>query len=210
MRARTELRIPLTAPLFCTISKPSAASRIYAAEIRKLLRDHAAVVGIDKRMTAERLRRSAIAHRSRPAGTLEAHIGIYLDDEPFRTRHPDAHKQLQSALDVFSVDPTRQAARIAHDCNEALGLFAESVDPGGRRSPKTKIRNALAREYPTSHETALASWAASYWQTLSDLARRQEHTARHHGTPLGTAHARRLIFHTAVVMFELDRLLTAP
>lgn len=43
-----------------------------------------------------------------------------------------------------------------------------------------------------------------YWGTVHDLAARQEHGAAK-AVPLVAEDARRVVFQTAIVMFELDR-----
>ena len=45
----------------------------------------------------------------------------------------------------------------------------------------------------------------AYWGTVSDLASRQEHGAQREGEPLTREDARRIVFQTAVVMFETHR-----
>lgn len=48
----------------------------------------------------------------------------------------------------------------------------------------------------------------AYWGTVSDLVQRQEHGGQKEGEPLEWEDARRAVLHTAVVMFEVDRVLT--
>jgi hypothetical protein len=47
----------------------------------------------------------------------------------------------------------------------------------------------------------------AYWGTTSDLAQRQEHGAQKEGEVLTWEDSRRLVFHTAIVMVEIDRTL---
>ena len=44
----------------------------------------------------------------------------------------------------------------------------------------------------------------AYWGTVSDLAQRQEHGGQKEGIPLSSKDARRLVFQTMIVMYELD------
>jgi len=44
-----------------------------------------------------------------------------------------------------------------------------------------------------------------YWGTVSDLIQRQEHGAHKEGESLGWQEARRVVFHVAFVMYEIDR-----
>jgi len=43
-----------------------------------------------------------------------------------------------------------------------------------------------------------------YWGTVSDLIQRQEHGSQAAGRPLVWEDARRVVFQTAIVMFEID------
>jgi hypothetical protein len=45
----------------------------------------------------------------------------------------------------------------------------------------------------------------AFWGAVSDLAQRQEHGAQREAEPLGWEDARRLVFLSAVVMYEIDR-----
>jgi hypothetical protein len=47
-----------------------------------------------------------------------------------------------------------------------------------------------------------------YWGTVSDLIQRQEHGGQKEGQSLVWEDGRRVVFQTAVVMFEIDRSLS--
>jgi hypothetical protein len=64
----------------------------------------------------------------------------------------------------------------------------------------------------TGRGNAVAAHVASlldYWESVSNLANRQEHRAAREGDELAAEDSRRLILHTIVVMHELDRLVSA-
>ncbi len=44
-----------------------------------------------------------------------------------------------------------------------------------------------------------------YWGTVSDLAQRQTHAARKENEPVTPEDARRVVFYSMLVMYELDR-----
>jgi hypothetical protein len=46
-----------------------------------------------------------------------------------------------------------------------------------------------------------------YWGTVSDLVQRQEHGAQKQGAELTWEDARRVVFQTAIVMYEVSRAL---
>jgi hypothetical protein len=68
-----------------------------------------------------------------------------------------------------------------------------------------RIRAVLStRERSAAHQAFLTA-LLSYWGTVSDLVQRQEHGAQKEGEPLTWEDARRVVFQTAVVMFEIAR-----
>jgi hypothetical protein len=44
-----------------------------------------------------------------------------------------------------------------------------------------------------------------YWGTVNDLVQRQEHGGQREGDPLTWEDGRRVVFHTLLVMYEIDR-----
>jgi hypothetical protein len=211
VRKRAEIRA--TAPLFCALAADTKGRRLHTSYLRELFSDKALSLGIDRRVTAEGLRRSGIEHRVRSHGRLEAQIGQYLDEESFRLCYPDAYEKWQSALDLFAVHPERHATRIGHDCREVLlsfvdtALEAQNEEPTPGAGTVDKLRRLIETTGPRSRRViAHCNALVGYWGTVSDLAQRQEHAAGRKGDALGAEDARRLIFHTMIVMFEVDRL----
>jgi hypothetical protein len=210
---RKRAGVRATAPLFCTLAADAKGRRLHTSYVRELLSDKALSLGIDRRVTAEGLRRSGREHRARSQGRLEAQIGQYLDEESFRLRYPDAYEKWQSALDLFAVNPERHATRIGHDCREALlsfvdaALEAQNAEPMLGAGTVDKLRALIKKAEPRSRSVvAHCDALVAYWGTVSDLAQRQEHAAGRKGDALRAEDARRLIFHTMLVMFEVDRL----
>ena len=54
---------------------------------------------------------------------------------------------------------------------------------------------------------ALLDALVSYWRVVSGLVQRQEHGAQKEGRPLVWEDGRRVVFQTAIIMFEVDRML---
>ena len=208
LAVRKDLAISLSAPLFCAISADAKGNRIYSSVIREWLKKRAADVGIDRRVNTDAVRLSGIAHRAQPANTLETGIGTYLDDARFLRRHRDAYERLQSAIDLYSVHPERHATRVGHECREALALFAGTIAPDTPGGTVARVRAALKAAAGSKTVAAQVDALVRYWHATSDLAQRQEHAARREGIPLTPDDSRRLIFHTALVMYEVDRVLT--
>jgi hypothetical protein len=207
--ARKRLGARPSVPLFCTFSG-SIFGPMYASNVRGFLGKKARDAGIDKRVTAEGLRLSGRTHRLQ-RGHLEGRIEEYIEEDRFRSRYPGPYDRWSSALDLFALNPTRHATRIGHDCREALLLFANALLEacGGDSSQAgtvTKIRQAVALVGPGSRAVqAQLDALVIYWTTVSDLAQRQEHGAGREGESLTIEDARRLVFQTMLVMYELDR-----
>jgi hypothetical protein len=58
------------------------------------------------------------------------------------------------------------------------------------------------------HGTPFLDALIAYWGTVSDLLQRQEHGAQREGHDLVNEDARRVVFHTCLVIYELDRAIT--
>jgi hypothetical protein len=216
MDARRPVGVSLSAPMFCAVEGPSKGSRIHAAYLRETLRKKAEVLGIDRRVTAQGLKRSGIEHRARSHSHVAAHLEQYFDDESFQIRFPVAFEHWESALDQFTVHPTRHADRIGHDCRAAMFSFIDAalarhqIDSSVGDGLVTKFRELITQAGPSSEAVSAHLRAlADYWRAISGLANRQEHAAQREGEALGAPDSQRLIFYTMLVMLEIDRALPA-
>jgi hypothetical protein len=214
MTVRKRIGVRATAPLLCTITQGAAGNPVGGSYIREMLKDKARIAGIDRRVTAEGLRHSGKVHRQHSQWRMESQVGRYLDQEAFRLRYPEASEKWQSALDLYAVNPQRHATVIGHACRDALLAFSDAALRARRLKPKagvgptdklrTVIKSAATSRRIGAHGEALLA----YWGTTYDLANRQTHGASREKEALRAEDARRLIFHTMIVMFEVDRLLT--
>jgi hypothetical protein len=142
----------------------------------------------------------------------------FLSDAGFAKKHAAAYaKWTQAARLLRSAESRDQLTTIGHLCREAQQAFAESlaaqhrVDVSKVESAKTvaKLRAVLDAQKarmgatPTSFLSALVA----YWGELSDLIQRQEHGAQREGRPLIWEDARRVVFQTCVVMYEIEKTL---
>jgi hypothetical protein len=171
--------------------------------------------GIDKRVTPEGLRNSGRV--SLPAGPgARAVLVPDADLTGFRERYPAAARKWEDAAHLFVANPRRHATRIGHDCREALLFFADEVarrhgisqrDSGGTVSTLRAV--VAARDVGGKTVESFLSALLGYWRAVSDLAQRQEHAARRENETLRVEDARRLVSQTLIVMYEVDRALTA-
>jgi hypothetical protein len=100
-------------------------------------------------------------------------------------------------------------------CREALQEFAASladlkrVDVSNIEPAKTvsRLKAVLAGRAATlgTSEAAFLEALVSYWGTVSDLVQRQEHGAQRERGPLVWEDARRVVFQSCVLMYEVTR-----
>jgi hypothetical protein len=150
-----------------------------------------------------------------PAQALETNVMSYLGTEDFAKRHRESYaKWKQAADELWSEDTSNRMTSIGHHIREAMIAFAAELlatyeiadaDPDPDKTV-ARLRAVIAKAAPKLGETErpMLDALVVYWGTVHDLAARQEHGATK-AEPLVAEDARRVVFQTAVVMFELDR-----
>lgn len=147
---------------------------------------------------------------------VEAEVRRYLDSEAFAARYPRAHEKWRQAEEPLWGTESQQAlTTIGHHCREAMQIFASELVttyplPKAIPDPANTVERVrsvltLAREKLGEVERAFLDALLAYWGTVADLSQRQEHGTLKEGKSLEWEDARRLVFQTAVVMFEIDR-----
>jgi hypothetical protein len=143
---------------------------------------------------------------------------VALDADALQRSYPEAHRKWADAAERLSrSDSQQQLTTIGHLCREAIQEFAtalvEQHRPPGVDQDKAHDINRI-QAVLDQHRSALGTTAAlldafvSYWRAVSGLVQRQEHGAQKEGRPLVWEDGRRVVFQTAVVMFEIDRALS--
>lgn len=149
-----------------------------------------------------------------PVETIEESVRAHLSSIEFKGRHPDAFRKWSDAEALlWAEDSVGQLSTIGHLCRESMQLFAASfareLGAPVARSSRTvqNIREALDTMKPGGGQTSRAFLEAllAYWGCVSDLVQRQEHAAEREGGGLVWEDARRVVFQTLIVMFELSR-----
>jgi hypothetical protein len=151
-----------------------------------------------------------------PTQQVEETLTRYLDSNAFQRSYPEVHRKWADAAELlWKSDSQQQLTTIGHLCREAMQAFATVlVDrhrPPGVDTNKThdvaRIRTVLDQHRPQLGTTAAPFLDAllAYWGTVSDLVQRQEHGAQKEGDALIWEDGRRVVFQTAVVMFEIHR-----
>jgi hypothetical protein len=156
--------------------------------------------------------------RGEATGRIEENIFRYLDTSGFEKRHPDAFAKWHQAQELlWSSDSPTQHTAIGHHCREAMQFFAtalvDAIKPQAVDQDITKTRNRLkavieqAKPGMSDKIAVLLDSLVDYWNALIGLSMRQEHGAQKEGEVLTWEDSRRLVFHTAIVMVEIDRTL---
>ena len=154
-----------------------------------------------------------------PLKRVENTVRDYLTVEHFQQSHAEAYQKWSQAESMlWASDSERQFTNIGHLCREALQAFATSL--ADRHQPpdvdqnvahtENRIRAVLelhANQLGSTEKPFLEALVA-YLHTVSCLVQRQEHGAQKEGEPLVWEDGRRIVFQTAVVMFEIDRSLS--
>jgi len=154
-----------------------------------------------------------------PAEDLEDQMIAYLQAADFEQRNPGAHARwLEADVLLWSKKGETSATEIGHLCREAMQEFAggvvqrlhlDGVDPN-RAHVVARMRAVLEalRASLGKRTVAFLDSLLAYWGCVNDLVQRQEHGAGEDHEDLRWEDARRVVFHTLLVMYELDRACT--
>jgi hypothetical protein len=163
----------------------------------------------------ERLRKKA----EQPVAHVEAGVRSFLDGSRMASEYPDAYRAWAEAeATLWGTDAKEKFTAIGHSCREALQhfctvLIAKYAPPGADSDPSRTVSRlkALVAARRAGLPSALPDFLdalIAYWGAVSDLAQRQEHGAQKEGEPLRWEDARRVVFQTAILMYEVDRALS--
>jgi hypothetical protein len=142
------------------------------------------------------------------AQQVEEELVRYLDSDAFQRSYPEPYgKWAEAAERPWASDSRPQLTTIGHLCREAMQPPRIDTD---KAHDVARIRAVLDQHRPRLGTTAAPFLDAllAYWGTVSDLVQRQEHGAQKEGGPLVWEDGRRVVFQTAIVMFEIDRALS--
>lgn len=149
------------------------------------------------------------------AARVEHALHSYLEAPLFRERYAGAYDAWAHASRLlWSDEPQIHYSTIGHLCREAAQQFAAVLSgaPADAASdadrPKTVARiRARLGDIQSASTRAFCDALLAYWGTVSDLAQRQEHAGNKEGESLAFEDARRVVFQTAIVMFEIASVL---
>ncbi len=156
-----------------------------------------------------------IKQRAPAVNTVEDAIQRFLTAPEFKLSHAVAYSKWEQACKaLWGAESTEQLTTIGHLCREAMQEFASSlavqhhIDVSQIKPEKTvdRLRSILkSRGRLGDTEAAFLDAVIPYWGVVSDLVQRQEHGGLREREPVTWEDARRVVFQTCVVMFELSR-----
>ena len=149
---------------------------------------------------------------------IESNIRQYLSSSDFQSNHSAAFTKWSEAESLLWRSQSKEhLTTIGHLCRECIQLYANDlverfspagVDPDVAHTV-SRLRSiiSLHKSKVSESKIAFADALIAYWGTLSDLIQRQEHGALKEGEDLIWEDARRIVFQTANLLFEIDRIL---
>lgn len=154
-----------------------------------------------------------------PIDQVEKEYINYVNSHEFRKEYSSAYeKWVESENLLWESDTIKQLTKIGHLSREAIIEFIDvlvnKINPPYIDKQKDKTKNRLKSiiKYKSENlcktEIPFLFALYDYWEKISDLIQREEHGAIKEGETLIWEDGRRVIFHTMIVMYELDRALS--
>jgi hypothetical protein len=150
-----------------------------------------------------------------PVEAIEDEMRRFIDSGSLGRAHPAAFDPFSAAASLLWAEAADgQLTEIGHYCREALQEFVEDLVKGLLFYGETKKTDTIKRLRALleaqrgrvgARATDMMQALVAYWGAVSDLAQRQEHAGMREGERLRWEDARRLVFQTLVVMYEIDR-----
>jgi hypothetical protein len=152
----------------------------------------------------------------KPIDKIEGSVHNYLSSDRFLQNYPEAYKKWVDAENMlWKSESEKQLTTIGHLCREAIQEFANILigqfQPPNADSEKSHdvrrieaILKFRAAELGQTEKPFLEA-LLGYWANTSTLIQRQEHGAQKEGKALVWEDARRIVFHTAILMYEVDK-----
>ncbi|MBI2985791.1 MAG: hypothetical protein HYY45_03380 [Deltaproteobacteria bacterium] len=155
----------------------------------------------------------------KPTQRIEAEMKHHIGSHRFRSAYAEAYRKWSAAEDLlWSEESERHLTTIGHHCREALQEFADVLVqrycPPNVDSDKAHTKNRL-RSVLEFHAGKLSNTEGDflrtlldYWESVNNLVQRQIHGMQKGKESLIWEDARRVVFQTLVLMFEVDRALS--
>ncbi|MBI1816642.1 MAG: hypothetical protein HYR72_16820 [Deltaproteobacteria bacterium] len=148
-----------------------------------------------------------------PIQRTENLVRSYLNTEQFRSTYPDAYEKWQCAeMKLWGDDSERNLTTIGHLCREAMqefaGVLVRQMGLESAHPERTKTINRVLAVFDATASSktdrVLLESLIGYWRATNEVVQRQEHGGKE-TEPLTWDHARLSVFHTLLIMYEVDR-----
>lgn len=152
------------------------------------------------------------------SSVVETHAKQFIRSELFKRRHSASLQKWVAANELlWSDEADRQASTIGHLCRECIQTFVDElacqlpVDgcPEGKNLTKKRLEFILKQSWrgvPSSVLKLLEAMHAHFC-CVANLIERQEHDATREKEELRWEDSRRVVFHTLLIIYEIDRTL---
>ncbi|MCK4646974.1 MAG: hypothetical protein KAU46_12040 [Candidatus Aminicenantes bacterium] len=154
-----------------------------------------------------------------PIERTQTAVRDYLSAHAFSGRYPSAYKKWSEAESLLWANESQaNFTTIGHLVREAMQEFAEALVkrsnvpyvPTDKAKTVARIRAVLEERKDQLGNTVgpFLNALLAYWGTVSDLAQRQVHGGQKQSSQLNWPDAKRVVFQSAIVMFEIDNSLS--
>lgn len=137
-----------------------------------------------------------------------------LAPDGFRKQFPEAARKWEEAeSQLWPAKTDSEFTTIGHICREAMIAFASTLverhkpddAPSDPAKTVARLQAVVKKAKRSATAGALLDALIVYWGTVSDLVQRQEHGATKEGQALTQEDARRVVFQTCNLFYELHR-----
>jgi hypothetical protein len=147
---------------------------------------------------------------------VEKEVLNYIDSHEFQKAYPKAYEKWAEAENLlWETDTSKQLTKIGHLCREAIQEFMDTlytqVKPSGETIPEQStikrlksIINVKSQKLGKT-ERRFLDVLINYWEAVNDLIQKQEHGAQKEKLQLVWKDARRVVFQTMMLMFEVSQ-----
>ena len=151
-----------------------------------------------------------------PIEHMEEAVRSYINSHEFQKEYPKAYEKWTEAEKLlWETDTSKQLTTIGHLCREAIQEFMDTlygqIKPKGEKIPKNltkkrleKIIEARTKQVGES-ERKFLNLLINLWEVVNVLVQKQEHGAQKEKVQLVWKDARRVVFQTMMMMFEVSQ-----
>ena len=151
-----------------------------------------------------------------PVEHIEEAVRRCIDSHDFQKEYPKAYEKWAEAENLlWKTDTSKQLTTIGHKCRETIQEFMDilytQIKPPGEQIPKVSTKKRLKKIIEAKSkqlgktEKKFLNLLHDYWDVVNDLVQKQEHEAQIEKVQLVWKDARRVVFQTMMLMFEVSQ-----